>query len=78
MFERDRVRDTLALWVAFFLCLFSVYTAFSWLPTMLTSEGLNVSVAVSGLTVYNFGGVFGALLCAVAIARCANASETDV
>src|SRR4030095_14762044 len=35
LFQGDRVRDTLALWAAFFLSLFAVYTAFSWLPTML-------------------------------------------
>jgi len=69
LFESDRIRDTLALWGAFFLCLLSVYTAFSWLPTMLTSEGLNVANAGAGLTAYNFGGVFGALGCAVAITR---------
>ena len=43
LFQADRVRDTLALWVAFFLSLFAVYTAFSWLPTMLASEGANVA-----------------------------------
>jgi len=69
LFQRDRVRDTLALWVAFFLSLFAVYTAFSWLPAMLASEGANIAIAARGLTAYNLGGVFGALICAVAITR---------
>jgi AAHS family 4-hydroxybenzoate transporter-like MFS transporter len=69
LFQGDRVRDTLALWVAFFLSLFAVYTAFSWLPTMLASEGANIAIAAGGLTAYNLGGVFGALICAVAITR---------
>ncbi len=69
LFERGRARDTTALWIAFFLNLLAVYSAFSWLPTMLSAEGLNVAVAGSGLTAYNFGGVFGALLCALAITR---------
>jgi AAHS family 4-hydroxybenzoate transporter-like MFS transporter len=69
LFEQDRARDTLALWSAFFLCLLAVYSAFSWLPTMLTVEGLDVAVAGSGLTAYNLGGVIGALTCAVAITR---------
>ena len=69
LFRDGRARDTLALWCAFFLNLFAVYTAFSWLPTMLVSEGLSVGIAGSGLTAYNLGGVFGALLCAWAIAR---------
>jgi AAHS family 4-hydroxybenzoate transporter-like MFS transporter len=69
VFNRDNRRDTLALSAAFFMCLLAVYSAFSWLPTMLATEGLPVAIAGSGLTAYNFGGVFGALLCAVAITR---------
>ncbi|MCW3151673.1 MFS transporter [Achromobacter spanius] len=61
--------DTIAIWVAFFMCLTAVYSAFSWLPTMLSSEGLPLSVAGSGLTAYNLGGVVGALVCAVAMTR---------
>ncbi len=69
LFEPSRIRDTLALWVSFFLCLLAVYSAFSWLPTMLSAQGLNVSVAGAGLTAYNFGGVLGSLACAVVIGR---------
>ncbi|MGC5703057.1 MFS transporter [Pseudomonas sp. NFXW11] len=69
LFVSGFARDTLALWVAFFMCLTAVYSAFSWLPTMLQSEGLALTVAGSGLTAYNLGGVIGALLCAVAMTR---------
>jgi len=69
LFEAGFARDTVAIWCAFFMCLLAVYSAFSWLPTMLVSEGLNVAFASSGLTAYNMGGVIGALCCAVAIAR---------
>lgn len=62
-------RDTVAVWVAFFMCLTAVYSAFSWLPTMLMAEGLPLALASSGLTAYNLGGVIGALVCAVAITR---------
>ncbi|MDA9520595.1 MFS transporter [Bradyrhizobium sp. CCBAU 11434] len=69
LFENGRTRDTIALWCAFFLNLLAVYSAFTWLPTMLTSEGLDVAIAGSGLTAYNFGGVLGALTCAMIITR---------
>ncbi|MEM5399938.1 MFS transporter [Paraburkholderia unamae] len=69
LFRDGRARDTLAIWWAFFMCLLAVYSAFSWLPAMLTSEGLSVSLAGYGLSAYNLGGVIGALLCALAIAR---------
>ncbi|WP_028225723.1 MFS transporter [Paraburkholderia ferrariae] len=69
LFRDGRGRDTVAIWGAFFMCLLAVYAAFSWLPAMLTSEGLSVSLAGYGLSAYNLGGVIGALLCALAIAR---------
>ncbi|WP_343589578.1 MFS transporter [Paracidovorax wautersii] len=69
LFANGLARDTLALWIAFFMNLLTVYSAFSWLPTMLAGEGLSPSVAGEGLTAYNIGGVFGALLCAVVIGR---------
>lgn len=69
LFDRAFARDTLAIWCAFFMCLLTVYSAFSWLPTMLNAEGLDVKLASAGLTAYNLGGVFGALCCAVAMAR---------
>ncbi len=69
LFADGRAISTVALWSAFFTTLLSVYLAFSWLPTLLTSEGLDLSIAASGLTAYNMGGVVGALVCAVAINR---------
>jgi AAHS family 4-hydroxybenzoate transporter-like MFS transporter len=69
LFDAGRARDTIAIWAAFFMCLLAVYSAFSWLPTMLASEGMSPEIAGSGLTAYNLGGVFGALICAVAITR---------
>jgi AAHS family 4-hydroxybenzoate transporter-like MFS transporter len=69
LLEGSMARDTVALWVAFFCCLFAIYSAFSWLPTVLTTAGFSPQVAGAGLTAYNLGGVFGALGCAQLIAR---------
>lgn len=69
LFQGGLARDTLAIWVGFFMVMLASYSAFSWLPSMLTAEGLPVSMASSGLTAYNLGGVFGALGCAWAISR---------
>lgn len=54
-------RDTIALWIAFFFTQMAVYTVFSWIPTMLSGQGLSLATASTGLTAYNFGGVIGAL-----------------
>jgi AAHS family 4-hydroxybenzoate transporter-like MFS transporter len=61
--------DTLALWSAFFFCLLAVYSGFNWIPTMLSDAGLGPTVANSGITVYNLGGVIGALTGGLAITR---------
>ena len=56
-----QVINTLALWIAFFCCLVSVYLVFNWLPSMLSGRGLSLTVASQALAVYNFGGIFGAI-----------------
>lgn len=61
--------STVCLWAAMFSVLLSVYTAFSWLPTMLTNEGFSSAVAGAGLTAYNLGGVIGGVGCAWAVMR---------
>ena len=59
LFEDGLARDTLAIWTAFFMTVLALYTAFSWLPTMLTNEGISPALASQGLTAYNLGGVIG-------------------
>jgi AAHS family 4-hydroxybenzoate transporter-like MFS transporter len=54
-------RDTLSLWLAFFTCLLAVYLGFSWLPSILSGAGLGATVASTGITVFNLGGVAGAI-----------------
>lgn len=69
LFAPEYRRDTVALWVAFFSCLLCVYLAFSWLPSIIAGAGLGASVASSGITVFNLGGVFGALCGGALITR---------
>lgn len=69
LFDPSYLRDSLALWCAFLLCMFTIYSAFSWLPSLLVSSGLKAADAALALTLYNGGGVLGALLCAWAISR---------
>lgn len=55
-------RDTFSLWAAFGLCLVSIYFVFNWLPSMLSTLGLNAAAASNGLGIYNLGGVIGSIL----------------
>ncbi|MEO8482966.1 MAG: MFS transporter, partial [Acidobacteriota bacterium] len=69
LFARDWRRDTVALWAAFFFCLFSVYLGFSWLTSLLTGAGFDPATANTGITAFNLGGVAGALVGGFAIPR---------
>lgn len=62
-------RDTVALWTAFLSCLLAVYLGFAWLPSLLTSAGLGSAVASTSLTVFNLGGVVGAIAGGALITR---------
>lgn len=66
---RAFVFDTIALWAAFLSCLLAVYLGFSWLPSILTTSGLGAAVASTSLTVFNLGGVAGAIAGAALITR---------
>src|SRR5579883_2579599 len=67
LFRGGLARDTVGLWIAFLFCLGSIYLVFGWLPTMLTARGLDLATASLGLTVYNLGGVVGALVWTVLV-----------
>ena len=69
IFQREILSDTLALWAAFFSCLLAVYLGFSWLPTIITAAGLGSTTASTGITVFNLGGVLGAIAGGILITR---------
>jgi AAHS family 4-hydroxybenzoate transporter-like MFS transporter len=69
LFRTEFRRDTIALWGAFFSCLLAVYLGFNWVPTLLADGGLSSTIASSGITAFNLGGVVGAIAGALAFAR---------
>jgi AAHS family 4-hydroxybenzoate transporter-like MFS transporter len=64
-------RDTLGLVGAFTCCLLAIYVGFLWIPAMLTDPGVGFSQrsASFALSLFNFGGVGGALFGAMFIQR---------
>jgi AAHS family 4-hydroxybenzoate transporter-like MFS transporter len=69
LFSGDLRRDTIALWTAFLSCMLSVYLPFAWLTALLTGAGFTADTASAGITVFNFGGVAGAIAGGIAIGR---------
>lgn len=61
LFAPEFRADTVALWTACFFALIGTYSVLSWLPSVLTSVGLDSATASSGITWYNLGGVFGVI-----------------
>ncbi len=59
LFEAHMVRDTVALWIAFFFCLLASYSLFSWVPTLLMRAGFPLSMTSLGMTAFNLGGMVG-------------------
>lgn len=70
LFQAAFARDTIAICLAFFSVVLSLYGAFSWLPAVLSAAGLSMALASQALAAYNLGGVLGSLFCAYAITRC--------
>lgn len=61
--------QTLLLWGGFFTCLMASYTLFSWVPTMLHTLGLDLTMTSLGITTFHLGGVVGALISGVLLDR---------
>lgn len=69
LFQAAFARDTIAICLAFFSVVLSLYSAFNWLPAVLSAEGLSMALASQALAAHNLGGVLGSLFCAYAITR---------
>jgi AAHS family 4-hydroxybenzoate transporter-like MFS transporter len=63
----EHLRVTIGLSIAFFANLAVAYAFFNWVPTMLTSMGMPLEVALRGALYFNLWGLFGALAGAVLI-----------
>ena len=67
----DLRRDTLSLVLAFMSCLLAIWMGFIWIPAMLTdvAVGFVQADASYALSLFNFGGVAGAIAGAIVIQR---------
>jgi AAHS family 4-hydroxybenzoate transporter-like MFS transporter len=64
LFDNGMARNTLLLWLAFFINLFAIYFLMSWLPSILVNSGLLISKAINISVLFSLGGALGALLLA--------------
>lgn len=62
-------RGTLLLWASFLLVMAGFYVVTSWTPTLLVQAGLSANQGLTGGTLLNLGGMFGAALLGALAAR---------
>jgi MFS transporter, AAHS family, 4-hydroxybenzoate transporter len=62
LFRDGRGAVTLLLWVMFFMNLLDLYFLNSWLPTVMSDNGINVRIAIVITTLFQIGGAIGAVL----------------
>ena len=61
LFAQGRGWTTILLWVIFFFSLFGMYMLASWLPTVFTQLGWEMSQAIRTVSYFWLGGIFGGL-----------------
>jgi benzoate transport len=62
LFSGGTARDTLLIWSAFFLVMFSFYFTTSWTPRLLVTAGLSARQGITGGVLLNLGGIVGGSL----------------
>jgi AAHS family 4-hydroxybenzoate transporter-like MFS transporter len=62
LFAEGRAWTTILLWLVFFFSLFGMYVLASWLPTVFTQLGWEMSQAIRTVSYFWLGGIFGGLV----------------
>lgn len=69
LFAPGRARNTVLLWLAFFINLLVLFFLMNWLPTLLVDQGFTLERALRVTVIFNLGGALGALALAWSSAR---------
>lgn len=64
LFDDGRANVTALLWIVSFLNLLVMYSLVSWIPTLLSQNGIRLSAAMMGTALLNAGGVAGGIVVA--------------
>lgn len=62
LFAKGRAIKTVYLWTAFVMSELMLFFVSSWLPSILTEEGMPLGRAIFALSFFTTGGIFGAIL----------------
>ena len=62
LFSDGRAYATVLLWMAFFMGLLIIYFIVNWLPGLLRQSGMPITVGVSAITAFSFGGILASIV----------------
>lgn len=62
LFTEGRAKDTILLWIVFFMNLLIIYFVVNWLPTVLKGVGFPLSKAIIAVAALQGGGIIGGIL----------------
>jgi MFS transporter, AAHS family, 4-hydroxybenzoate transporter len=69
LFSDGRALPTLLIWVVYFMNLLNLYFLNSWLPTIISDDGVPVSTAIRLTALFQVGGIGGALVLGMVLDR---------
>ncbi|TPV60816.1 MFS transporter [Aestuariibacter sp. GS-14] len=62
LFRHDLGKQTVGVWLIYFMGFMSLYFLMSWIPTLFVNSGYERSEGIAALTLYNLGAVAGIIL----------------
>ncbi|GEO25345.1 MFS transporter [Alicyclobacillus acidoterrestris] len=62
LFEGHRGLSTIMFWIAFFMCLLTMYGLTTWLPNLMTNAGFPLGSSLASLLALNVGAIAGAIV----------------
>lgn len=62
LFKADLGKQTVGVWVIYFMGFMSLYFLMSWIPTLFVNSGYERAEGIAALTLYNLGAVAGIVL----------------
>jgi AAHS family 4-hydroxybenzoate transporter-like MFS transporter len=69
LFTGGRALPTILIWIVYFMNLLNLYFLNSWLPTIMSDAGIPVSTAIRLTTLFQVGGIGGALVLGAVLDR---------
>jgi AAHS family 4-hydroxybenzoate transporter-like MFS transporter len=62
LFSKDLARNTILIWIIYFMNLLILYSLVNWLPSILKTAGFPLQKAIIATVLFNLGGIVGGII----------------